>query len=145
MAGHSHSTSLRSAQQELTKHHLKTPRRLGLLSPYKRAGQGSTTREGGRTDGRTTKKYKRQQARRKIEIDISSNHHCPLFSLFETWARRPLSYACNPYTSTLVQGNTNFCPPVGRRVFFCPNQDKPPCVLLASPFRKETCSIYSLV
>jgi hypothetical protein len=62
--------------------------------------------------GRTTKKYKRQQARRKIEIDISSNHPCSLFPLFETWARHPLSHACNPYTSTSVQGNTNFSPPL---------------------------------
>jgi hypothetical protein len=101
--GHSQSTSLRSTQQESTKHHLKAPRRLGLLSPYKRAGQGSTT-------GGTTKKYKKQQAKRKIEINISSNHPCPLFPLFETWARRSLSHACNPYTSTSVQGNTNFSP-----------------------------------
>jgi hypothetical protein len=106
MADHFQSTSLRSAQQESTKHHLKAPRRLGLLSPYKRAGQGST----GRNNRQTTKKHKRQRARRKIEIDISSIHHCPLFSLFETWARRPLSHACNPYTSTSVQGNTNFPP-----------------------------------
>jgi hypothetical protein len=34
------------------------------------------------------------------------------FPLFETWARRPLSPACNPYTSTSVQGNTNFFPPL---------------------------------
>jgi hypothetical protein len=67
------------------------------------------------------------------------------FPLFETWARRPLSHAYNPYTSTSVQGNTNFFPPAGRRAFFCPNQDKPPCVLLASPSGKETRSIYSLV
>jgi hypothetical protein len=88
---------------------------------------------------------KGQQARRKIEIDISSNHPCPHFPLFETWARHPLLHACNPYTSTSVQGNTNFSLPTRRRAFFCPNQDKPPCVLLASPSRKGTRSIYSLV
>jgi hypothetical protein len=88
------------------KHHLKAPRRLGLLSPYKRAGQGSTTKR------RMRKKNKRQQARHKIEIDISSNHPCPLFPIFETWARRPLSHACNPYTSTSMQGNTNFSSPL---------------------------------
>jgi hypothetical protein len=32
-----------------------------------------------------------------------------------------------------------------RRAFFCPNQDKPLCVLLASPSKKRTRSIYSLV
>jgi hypothetical protein len=109
MAGHSQGTSLWSAQQESTKHHLKAPRRPGLLSPYKRAGQGSTTNKEGTNKRR---KNKRQQAKHKIETDISSNHPCPLFPLFETWARRPLSHACNPYTSTSVQGNTNFSPPL---------------------------------
>jgi hypothetical protein len=50
------------------KHHFKTPRRPGLLSPYKRAGRGTTRNKG-------------QWARHKIEINISSNHPCPLFFL----------------------------------------------------------------
>jgi hypothetical protein len=38
----------------------------------------------------------------------------PPFSsfLFETWARHSFSHACNPYTSTSVQGNTNLSPPL---------------------------------
>jgi hypothetical protein len=47
-----------------------------------------------------------QPAIYKIEINISSNHLVFLSFSFETWARRPLSQACNPYTSTSVQGNT---------------------------------------
>jgi hypothetical protein len=107
-------------------------RRPGLLSFYKRVGQGP-----GEDNGQRTK--------HKIAINISSNHLVFLFPLFETWAHHPLSQACNPYTSTSVQGNTNLSLPAGRRAFFCPNQDKLPCVLLASPSRKGTHSIYSLV
>jgi hypothetical protein len=107
-------------------------RRPGLLSSYKRVGQGSG------------EEY-RQQAIHKLEINISSNHLVFLFLLFETWAHHPLSQACNPYASTSVQGNTNLSPPAGRRAFSCPNQDKLPCVLLASPSRKGTRSFYSLV
>jgi hypothetical protein len=86
-------TSLQSPQQGSTKHHFKTPRCPGLLSPYKRAGRDPTKENG-------------EQAGHKIEINISSNHLCTLFPLFETWAHHPLSQACNPYTSTSVQGNT---------------------------------------
>jgi hypothetical protein len=67
------------------------------------------------------------------------------FSLFETWAHRPFSQACNPYTSTSVQGNTKLSPPAARRAFFSPNQDKPPCVLLVSPSRTGTRSTHSSV
>jgi hypothetical protein len=49
----------------------KAPRRLGLLSPYKRAGHGSTT---GRGERRTTTDNEEKQ-----EIDTSSNHPCPFF------------------------------------------------------------------
>jgi hypothetical protein len=35
--------------------------------------------------------------------------------------------------------------PAGRRAFFCPNQDKPLCTLLASPSRLGTHSIDSLI
>jgi hypothetical protein len=142
MAGHSWSTLLQSLLQGLTIHHLKTPRCPGLLLPYKRAGQGSTRGQ----RARHKPKAKCQQTKaHNSEINISSNHPCTLFSLFETWARRPLSQACNPYASTSVQGNTKLSPPAGRRAFFCPNQDKPPCVLLASPSRLGTRSTHSSV
>jgi hypothetical protein len=52
MASHSQGTSLQSTQQESIRHHLKAPRRLGLPSPYKRAGQGSTER-GTKTERKT--------------------------------------------------------------------------------------------
>jgi hypothetical protein len=132
MAGHSQGTSLQSTQQESTKHHLKAPRRLGLPSPYKRAGQGST--EGGDEDGTKNTKQK---------IDISSNRLFPLFSLrlgLDTLSRMLVTPTRAPRCKEIQTS-----PPAGRRAFFCPNQDKPPCVLLASPSRKETRSIYSLV
>jgi hypothetical protein len=56
-------------------------------------------------------KTKCQQAKApNSEINVSSNHPCTLFSLLETWARRPLSQACNPYASTSVQENTKLSP-----------------------------------
>jgi hypothetical protein len=105
MAGHSQSTSLRSAQQESTKHHLKAPRRLGLLSPYKRVGQGSTT-------GRNNEEKQETIGKTQDRDRYLKQSPLSFFPLFETWARRPLSHACNPYTSTSVQGNTNFSPPL---------------------------------
>jgi hypothetical protein len=39
----------------------------------------------------------------------------------------------------------NSSPSAGRRAFFCPNQDKPPRVLLASPSKLGTRSIHSSV
>jgi hypothetical protein len=89
-------------------------RRPGLLSPYKRAGQGSTMETEDNEEQTTHKSQAKCQALQgsSTEINISSNHLCTLFSLFETWARRPLSQACNPYTSTSVQGNTKVSPPL---------------------------------
>jgi hypothetical protein len=136
MAGHSQSTSLRSAQQESTKHHLKAPRRLGLLSPYKRAGQGSTTGTGER---RTTTDNEEKQ-----EIDTSSNHPCPFFLSLRLGLDALSRMLVTPTRAPRCK-EIQTSPPAGRRAFFCPNQDKPPCVLLASPSRKETRSIYSLV
>jgi hypothetical protein len=78
LAGHSQSTSLRSAQQESTKHHLKAPCRLGLLSPYKRAGQGSTTGRDNEGQRGKTKKNKRQQADRYLK-------QSPLSSFSSLW------------------------------------------------------------
>jgi hypothetical protein len=109
--------TLQSAQQESTKHHLKAPCRLGLLLPYKRACQGSTEKKGRRRNEKT----KQGQAtsspptNHPTEQQTRDQHlKQPPFSsfLFETWARHPLSHACNPYTSTSVQGNTNFSPPL---------------------------------
>jgi hypothetical protein len=92
-----------------TKHRLKAPRCPGLLRPYKRAGQDPT--RGHEQQARHKSKAKYQQPKApNTEINISSNHLCTLFSSSETWARRPLSQACNPYTSTSVQGNTKLSP-----------------------------------
>jgi hypothetical protein len=133
MAGHSQGMSLQSTQQESTKHHLKAPRRLGLPSPYKRAGQGSMVEEEDEDGTKNTKQ----------KIDISSNRLSPLFSLrlgLDTLSRMLVTPTRAPRCKEIQTS-----PLAGRRAFFCPNQDKPPCVLLASPSRKETRSIYSLV
>jgi hypothetical protein len=147
MASHSRGTSLRSPQQGSTNRHLRAPQRPGLLLPYKRAGQGSITGTEDNEQQITHKSQAKCQALQgsSAEINISSNHLCTLSSLFETWVRGPLSQACNPYTSTSVQENTKLSPPAGRRAFFCPNQDKPPSVLLASPSRIGTRSTHSSV
>jgi hypothetical protein len=70
--------------------------RLGHLSPYKKAGQGEP--KGGR---KNTKHH-------------GKNAKQPSFSFFSLrlGARHPLSPACNPYTSTSVQGNTNLSSPL---------------------------------
>jgi hypothetical protein len=66
-----------------------------------------------------------------FEINISSN--TPLYSFFETWGRFLLSRLVTP-TQALRCKEIQYSPfPAGRRAFFCPNQDKPPCILFASP------------
>jgi hypothetical protein len=65
------------------------------------------------------------------EINISSN--TPLYSFFETWDRFPLSRLVTP-TQALRCKEIQHSPfPAGRRAFSCLNQDKPPCILFASP------------
>jgi hypothetical protein len=59
---------------------------LGLLSPYKRAGQGSTTRK-----KRTIRPDNNKQ--RKARDRYLKQLPFPLFPLFETWARGSLSHA----------------------------------------------------
>jgi hypothetical protein len=110
MAGHSRGMSLQSLLQGSIKHHLKALRCPGLLLPYKRAGQDPTRGHGQQARHKFKAEYQ-QSKTPNTEINISSNHLCTLFSLSETWARRPLSQACNPYTSTSVQGNTKLSPP----------------------------------
>jgi hypothetical protein len=139
-------TSLQSPQQGSIKHHLKAPSVLASPRPIKRAGRGFTTDRRQRATNHTPVKSQVPIHSKSfsIEINISSNRLCTFFPL-ETWALGPLSQACNPYASTSVQGNTKLSPSAGRRAFFCPNQDKPSCVLLASPSRIGTRSTYSSV
>jgi hypothetical protein len=77
----------------------KAPRCPGLLLPYKRAGPGST-----RKNGEQSKTQVRNQVPASKGTQFRDQHlkQPPLYSFtfFETWARRPLSPACNPYTST---------------------------------------------
>jgi hypothetical protein len=92
-------TSLQPPLQESTKLHLKAPGVLASSYPIK--GQARALQKG---------KKKKKADQHNSEINISSDHPCTLFSLLETWARRPLSPACNPYASTSVQGNTKLSP-----------------------------------
>jgi hypothetical protein len=107
MASHLYGTSLQSPQQGSTKHHFKALRRLGLLSSYKKGEAGAS--QATRSEAGTT--TDEQLAIYETEINISSNHPVLFLFSFETWARRPLSQACNPYASTSVQGNTNLSHP----------------------------------
>jgi hypothetical protein len=67
------------------------------------------------------------------KINVSSN--TPLYSFFETWDQLPLSWLVTP-TQALRYKEIQYSPfPAGRRAFFCPNQDKPSCILFASPSR----------
>jgi hypothetical protein len=127
MSGHSQGTSLQSTQQKSTKHH---PPSSWPLSPYKRAGQGSTK-------GERKKRSTRPHNNRQQEIDTSSNHPCPFF-LFLRLGLGALSRLLVTLHEHFGARKYKFLPPVGRRAFFCPNQDKPPCILLTSSSRKET-------
>jgi hypothetical protein len=131
MAGHPEATSLQSTQQESTKHRLKPPLDLATSRPIKRQARANQ-RGGGK--------------RRKNTKHHGKNAKQPSFSFFslrlglDTLSRMLVTPTRAPRCKEIQTS-----PPAGRRAFFCPNQDKPPCVLLASPSRKETRSIYSLV
>jgi hypothetical protein len=75
-----------------------TPCHTGRLSPYKRAGRG-TPRKRTTTRDEHSKAPSQRSTSQAIILVL-------FFTSFETWARSPLSQACNPYTSTSVQGNT---------------------------------------
>jgi hypothetical protein len=98
----------------IDKLHLKAPRCPGLILSYKRAGPGSTRGNGGRKE--------QAPANEQTRLQLTDQHlkQSPLYSFrsLETWARFPLSQACNPYASTSVQGNTKLSPPAGRRASF---------------------------
>jgi hypothetical protein len=113
----------------------QAPLRLGPLSSYKRAGQGSTTGTG--DNG--------QQARHKIEINISRNHLVFLFLLLRPGLTTLSRKLVTPTQAPRCKEIQISPPPAERRAFSCPNQDKPPCVLLASPSRKGTRSTCSSV
>jgi hypothetical protein len=70
----------------------------------------------------------------------------PLYYLSETWDRLPLSQLVTP-TQALRCKEIQYFPlsPAGRRAFFRLNQDKPPCILFASPSRLGTRSTNLLV
>jgi hypothetical protein len=68
---------------------------LASSNPIKRVGQDPT--RGHEQEARHKSKAKYQQPKASnAKINISSNYPCTLFSFSETWARRPLSQACNP-------------------------------------------------
>jgi hypothetical protein len=99
MAGHPEATSLQSTQQESTKHRLKPPLDLATSRPIKR--QARANQGEGKREKKNTKHH-------------GKNAKQPSFSFFSLrlGARHPLSPACNPYTSTPVQGNTNLSSPL---------------------------------
>jgi hypothetical protein len=139
MAGHSQGTSLQQPPQRSTKLHLKyTPGVPASSYPIKRQAGGSTKGD----NEQQTMKDQSPSHQRDQHLKQS-----PLYSHFfsETWDRFPLSQLVTP-TQALRCKEIQYSPlPTGHRAFFCPNQDKPPCTLLASPSRLGTRNIYSLV
>jgi hypothetical protein len=141
MAGHSQGMSLQQPLQRLTKLHLKsTPSVPASSYPIKGQTGGSTSRRGTRDDGR----------RKTSHLPTIEDQHLkqsPLYSHFfsETWDWFPLSQLVTPTQALRCKEIQYSSLPARRRAFFCLNQDKPPCTLLASPSRLETRSIDSLV
>jgi hypothetical protein len=154
MAGHSWGTSLQPPPQGSTKLHLKAPRRPDLLLPYKRAGQGSTrgderTNKGNNEQTNDTRQDARQKPRSTSKGSPPTDQHLKQSLLyshfsFETWAQFPLSQLVTPTQAFRCKEIQYSLLPAGRRAFFCPNQDKSPCILLASPSRLGTRSTHSL-
>jgi hypothetical protein len=116
------------------------PRCPCLLLPYKRVGRGLY--KGGTENNRRRKENQSPSHQRDQHLKQS-----PLYSRFfsETWDWFPLSQLVTP-TQALRCKEIQYSPlPAGRRAFFCPNQDKPPCTLLASSSRLGTHNIDSLI
>jgi hypothetical protein len=127
---------LYSARQNFTSK--APPVSLPPLDPIK--GQAGDSTKGG--EDRQAKHQSPSHRRRSTSQAIPF-----VLSLFlsETWDRLPLSQLVTP-TQALRCKEIQYSPfPTGRRVFFCLNQDKPPCTLLASPSRLGTHSTNSLI
>jgi hypothetical protein len=122
------------------------PRCPCLLLPYKRAGRGSTTGGGQRTEN--DERWTTNNEQRKTSLHpTKEDQHLKQSSLyshfsFETWARFYLTQLVTPTQTLRCKEIQYSLLPAGRRAFFCPNQDKTPCILLASPSRFGTCSIW---
>jgi hypothetical protein len=108
------------------------PSSLPPLDPIKGQAVDSTKR---RTRKNESSPHRRRSTSQAIPF---------VLSLSETWDGLPLSQLVTP-TQALRCKKIQYFPPAGRRTFFCPNQDKPPCILLASPSRLGTHSTNSLV
>jgi hypothetical protein len=116
----------------------KAPRCPYLLLPYKRAGKGLYK---GVADNW------RKKTSHLPTIEVQHLKQSPLYFHFlsEAWDRFPFSQLITP-TQALRCKEIQYSPlPAGHRAFFHSNQDKPPCILLASPSRLGTRSIDSLV
>jgi hypothetical protein len=141
MADHSQGMSLQQPPQRSIKLHLKgIPSVPASSYPIKGQAGGSTSGRGTRDDGR----------RKTSHLPTIEDQHLKQSSLYshffsEIWDQFPLSQLVTP-TQALRCKEIQYSPlPTGRRVFFCSNQDKPPCTLLASPSILGTRNIDSLV
>jgi hypothetical protein len=114
------------------------PASLPPLDPIKGQAGDSTRRM---ADGQS-KSQSPSHHRRSTSQAISF-----ILSLFlsETWDLLPLSQLVTPTQALRCKEIQSSPLPVGRRVFFCLNQDKPPCTLLASPSRLGTRCTNSLI
>jgi hypothetical protein len=114
----------------------------GLLLPYKRAGQGSTRGHGQDTSQKPGASKQRHTTHR-------STPQATTFVLshffFETWAQFPLSRLVTPTQALRCKEIQHSPLPARRRAFFCPNQDKSPCIPLTSPSGLGTRNTHSSV
>jgi hypothetical protein len=112
------------------------PASLPPLDPIKGQAGGSTRR---RANGQAKASHHPTVEDQHLKQSLLYSH------FFETWDLLPLSQLVTP-TQALRCKEIQYSPlSTGRRAFFCPNQDKPPCTLLASPSILGTRNTDSLI
>jgi hypothetical protein len=125
-------------RQHITSRHPGTPASSYPIKGQARALQGET----GKTQVRS-----RVQASKGTQLRDQYLKQSPMYSSspFETHAQFPLSPLVTPTQAPRCKEIQNSPLPAGRRAFFYPNQDKSPCIPLASPSRLGTHSTHSSV
>jgi hypothetical protein len=143
MAGHSRGTSLQHLYRDRQNIASMLPGALVTSHPIK--GQARTLQEERDDRQDTSPKPSASNPRPPTQRPTSQAIIFVLFSLSLRLGLAALSRKLVTPTQAPRCKKIQTSPPAGRRAFFCPNQDKPPCVLLASPSRKGTRSTHSSV
>jgi hypothetical protein len=142
MAGHSQGMSLRSPLQVRQNIASRLPGALASSNPIK--GQARTLQGDNKQD--TSPKPSTSNLRLPTQRSTSQAIIFVLFFLSLRLGLVALSRKLvTPTQAPRCKVIQNSLPHAGRRVFSCPNQDKLPCVLLASPSELGTRSTHSSV